>query len=61
MIRNAGELMWRSSKLLNSGTIQVAVLEPIPTDGWTPDSINEHCRAVRDRYLATLADWPEAS
>ena len=61
VVRNAAELMWRNSKLLHSGTIQVAVLEPIPTDGWTPDSINDHCRAVRDRFVATLADWPEAS
>jgi putative phosphoserine phosphatase/1-acylglycerol-3-phosphate O-acyltransferase len=61
VVRNAAELMWRSSKLLHSGTIQIAVLEPIPTDGWTVESIDEHCRAVRDLFVATLADWPEAS
>ncbi len=61
VIRNAGELMWRGSKLLHSGTLQVAVLEAIPTDGWTPESIDDHCREVRDRFIATLADWPEAA
>jgi len=61
VVRNAGELMWRNSKLLHSGTLQIAVLDPIPTDDWTPDSINDHCRDVRDRYVATFADWPEAS
>jgi putative phosphoserine phosphatase/1-acylglycerol-3-phosphate O-acyltransferase len=60
VVRNAGELMWRSSKLLHSGTLQIAVLAPIPTDGWTPESIDGHSRDLRDRYLATLADWPEA-
>jgi putative phosphoserine phosphatase/1-acylglycerol-3-phosphate O-acyltransferase len=61
VVRNAGELMWRNSKLLHAGTLQIAVLDPIPTDDWTPESINEHCRDVRDRYVATFADWPEAS
>lgn len=61
VIRNAGELMWRNSKLLNSGTLQIAVLDPIPTDGWSPDTINEHVQAVRDMFVATLADWPEKS
>ena len=60
VIRNAGELMWRNSKLLHSGTLQIAVLDPIPTDGWTPETINEHCRQVREKFVATLADWPEA-
>jgi putative phosphoserine phosphatase/1-acylglycerol-3-phosphate O-acyltransferase len=60
VIRNAGELMSRRSKLLHSGTIQVAVLEPIPTDGWTAESINDRCREVRERFVGTLADWPEA-
>jgi len=61
VIRNAGELMWRNSKLLHSGTLQIAVLDPIPTDGWTPESITEHTRVVREKFIATLADWPEAS
>lgn len=61
VIRNAGELMWRNSKLLNAGTLQIAVLEPIPTDQWSPDTINDHVRTVRDTFVATLADWPEKS
>ncbi len=61
VIRNAGELMGRGATLLRSGTIQVAVLEPIPTAGWSPESIDDRCREVRDRFIATLADWPEAS
>ncbi len=61
VIRNAGELMGRGAKLLRSGTIQVAVLEPIRTVGWTPESIDDRCREVRDRFIATLADWPEAT
>jgi putative phosphoserine phosphatase/1-acylglycerol-3-phosphate O-acyltransferase len=59
--RNAGELMWRNSSLLHSGTLQIAVLDPIPTDDWTTATIDEHVRDVRDRFVATLADWPEKS
>lgn len=59
VVRNAGELMWRSSTLLHSGTLQIAVLDPIATDSWSPETIDEHVRSVRDLFVATLADWPE--
>ena len=59
--RNAGELMWRNSSLLHAGTLHIAVLEPIPTDDWAPETINDHVREVRKRFIDTLADWPEAS
>jgi len=36
----------------------VAVLPPVPTDDWTPETINEHVAEVRQMYLDTLADWP---
>ena len=32
VIRNSGELMWRGARTIHSGTVQVAVLPPIPTD-----------------------------
>jgi HAD superfamily hydrolase (TIGR01490 family) len=58
VIRNAGELMWRNASTIRPGSVQIAVLPPIPTDGWTASTIDEHVRDVRQRYLATLADWP---
>src|SRR5262249_17445504 len=58
VIRNSGELMWRSARTIHSGTVQVAVLPPIPTTGWEPTDLDAHVAEVRGQYLATLANWP---
>jgi putative phosphoserine phosphatase/1-acylglycerol-3-phosphate O-acyltransferase len=58
VIRNAGEIMWRNAKTARAGTVQVAVLPPVPTDGWTLDQLDEKVAEVRGAYLATLEDWP---
>ncbi|MGW0996367.1 HAD-IB family hydrolase [Streptomyces sp. NPDC002523] len=61
VIRNTGELMWRNSFWLHPGIVDVAVLEPVPTSGWTTDDLDElddHVADVRRRFLDTLADWP---
>jgi len=58
VLRNTGELMWRKSKLVNPGTVQVAVLDPIPTDDWSADTIDVHVKQVRDLFAATLENWP---
>ncbi len=58
VIRNAGELMWRGASTIRAGTVQIAVLPPIPTLGWTVDELDKHLQEVREQYLATLADWP---
>src|SRR5262252_4718331 len=60
VIRNSGELMWRSARTIHSGTVQVAVLPPIPTTGWEPTDLGAHVDEVRGQYLATLANWPTA-
>ena len=57
VIRNAGELMWRGATTIQSGTVQVRVLPPIPTDGWTVEEIDERVAEVRGQYLETLANW----
>lgn len=61
VLRNAGELMWRRSMVINPGTVQVAVLDPIPTDDWTPETVDEHVKQVRDLVAATLDDWPDGA
>ena len=58
VIRNAGDVMWKGSPLIRKGTIDVAVLEPIPTDGWTVEELDERIAEVRERYLETLATGP---
>ncbi|MEJ3654675.1 HAD-IB family hydrolase [Actinomycetes bacterium KLBMP 9759] len=57
VIRNAGELMWRGSSTIREGTVQVAVLPPIPTDGWSVEDIDKHVEEVRELFVATLAEW----
>jgi putative phosphoserine phosphatase/1-acylglycerol-3-phosphate O-acyltransferase len=58
VIRNAGDLMWRRSLVIRPGTVDVAVLEPIPTDGWTASSIGRAAIEIRERFVQTLEDWP---
>ena len=58
VLRNTGELAWRRSLFVNPGTVQVAVLDPIPTDGWTADDIDERIADVRQRFTDTLENWP---
>lgn len=59
VIRNAGELMWRGATFMNEGTVDVAVLEPIPTHDWTLDDLEKRIAEVRQLYVDTLDDWPE--
>jgi HAD superfamily hydrolase (TIGR01490 family) len=58
VIRNSGELMWRNAATIRAGSVQIAVLPPIATLGWTAGDLDKHVQEVRRQYLATLADWP---
>jgi putative phosphoserine phosphatase / 1-acylglycerol-3-phosphate O-acyltransferase len=58
VIRNAGDVMWKGSPLIRKGTIDVAVLEPVPTDRWEAGTLDKRVAEVRERYLETLARWP---
>jgi HAD superfamily hydrolase (TIGR01490 family) len=57
VIRNAGELMWRGSTTIHSGTVQVRVLPPVSTDGWTAKDLTRKVDEVRAMYVDTLANW----
>jgi putative phosphoserine phosphatase / 1-acylglycerol-3-phosphate O-acyltransferase len=59
VIRNAGQRMPPHSYVISPGTVQVVVLPPIDTSGWTSETIEEHRDAVRQMFVDTLADWPE--
>ena len=58
VMRNCGEIMAAHSMAIHPGTVDVAVLPPVPTTDWTPETISEHVAEVRQMYLDTLADWP---
>jgi 1-acyl-sn-glycerol-3-phosphate acyltransferase len=57
VIRNAGELMWRGSSVIRAGTIDVVVLPPVSTDGWSVEHLNEHVAGIRRQYEQTFEDW----
>jgi putative phosphoserine phosphatase / 1-acylglycerol-3-phosphate O-acyltransferase len=59
VLRNAYELMPGTAKGIRPGSVDVAVLEPIPTDAWTTAAIRAHTDAVRHRFVETLDDWPD--
>ena len=58
VIRNAGDVMWRNSLVIRPGTIDVAVLGPIPTESWTAERLDERVAEVRQLFLDALEDWP---
>ncbi len=58
VIRNAETIASRKSLAINPGTVDVAVLPPIPVDEWTLDTLPDRIAEVRQLYLDTLADWP---
>lgn len=59
VIRNAGELMPAHGAFISSGTLQVAVLNPVPTASWRRKDLDKQVERVRGMFLSTLADWPE--
>jgi putative phosphoserine phosphatase/1-acylglycerol-3-phosphate O-acyltransferase len=58
VIRNAGEIMWRASLVARSGTVDVAVLPPVPTDGLGSEDVDDLADRVRGQFVATLDEWP---
>ena len=58
VMRNCGEIMAAHSLVIHSGTVDVAVLPPVPTDDWTKDNLDAKIAEVRQMYLDTLEDWP---
>ncbi|MGH3433929.1 MAG: lysophospholipid acyltransferase family protein, partial [Thermocrispum sp.] len=61
VLRNTGELMWRRSKLVNPGIVQVAVLDPVPTGEWTTRTLDVHVKQVRHLIAQTMENWPEGT
>ena len=56
VLRNTHEILPRHARVLRPGTIDIAVLEPIRD--LQVDHLDEQVGALRDRFAATLADWP---
>lgn len=62
VIRNAEIIASRDSSLkITPGTVDVAVLPPIPVDDWTLETLPDRIAEVRQLYLDALANWPPAA
>jgi putative phosphoserine phosphatase/1-acylglycerol-3-phosphate O-acyltransferase len=59
VFRNAELVAGRNGSSLNPGTVDVAVLAPISTQDWSMRGFTKNVAAVRQRYVDTLADWPQ--
>jgi putative phosphoserine phosphatase/1-acylglycerol-3-phosphate O-acyltransferase len=58
VIRNAGELLWRGSTFMRSGTVDVAVLPPVSVEDWTVADLGRRVAETRQMFVRTLAEWP---
>ncbi|MDN5759213.1 MAG: HAD-IB family hydrolase, partial [Tomitella sp.] len=58
VIRNAGELMWKQSTLIRSGTVDVVVHPPIDVGDWAPEALVPRIEEVEQLYRDTLSHWP---
>jgi putative phosphoserine phosphatase/1-acylglycerol-3-phosphate O-acyltransferase len=58
VIRNAGALLRRGEVALRPGTVDVAVLPPIPTTRWRVKDLDRHVTEVRQMFVDTLEKWP---
>ncbi|MEW6475579.1 MAG: HAD-IB family hydrolase [Actinomycetota bacterium] len=58
VIRNAGEIMWRASMVARPGTVDVAVLPPVPTVGLGPEDVDDLSDRIRQQFVDTLDAWP---
>jgi putative phosphoserine phosphatase/1-acylglycerol-3-phosphate O-acyltransferase len=58
VIRNSDSVAGRNSSTLHPATVDVAVLPPASTAGWTAENLPERIDQIRARYVDLLADWP---
>jgi putative phosphoserine phosphatase/1-acylglycerol-3-phosphate O-acyltransferase len=58
VIRNSDSVAGRNSTTLNPGTVDVTVLPPVSTAGWTTKDLPERIGEIRIAYVRLLADWP---
>ena len=54
VIRNALDAMPKDAAVIRPATVEIVVLPPISTTDWTAETIDDHIRDVRQRYLDVL-------
>ena len=55
VFKNALDAMPRGGFVIRPATIEVVVLPPISTDGWTREDIDDRIAEIHALYEATLA------
>lgn len=59
VIHNATDVAPKNEFVMRPATVRVTVLPPVDTSGWTPRTINNHVRDVRNMFLRTLGQPEE--
>ncbi len=54
VIHNAGDVMWKKDFTAHSGTVKVTVGEPICTEDWVPEKVDNYIDDVRSYFNRTL-------
>lgn len=60
VIRNALDVAGRDAVMLRPGTVDIAVLPPVHTADWTEKNTGRKAEEVRQMFIETLKDWPDA-
>ncbi len=59
VIHNSVDVQPKGDILYHPGTVEVEVLPPVDTSGWSAETIDEHVAEVRNMYLEALEQQPE--
>ncbi|MBT8048360.1 MAG: HAD-IB family hydrolase [Xanthomonadales bacterium] len=59
VIHNAGDVAPKGDFVFRSATVEVDVLPPVDTSGWSSETIEEHVAEVRSMFLDTLGQTEE--
>ena len=54
VIQNSSDIMPKGEMIYRPATVEVEVLPPVDTSGWSVETIDEHVASVRNMYLEAL-------
>mgnify|MGYP001814719280 CR=1 FL=1 len=60
VIHNAGDVAPKGDFVFRQATVEVDVLPPVDTSGWSRETVEEHVAEVRDLFLRVLGQDEEA-
>jgi putative phosphoserine phosphatase/1-acylglycerol-3-phosphate O-acyltransferase len=58
VIRNSGEVLAPHTYVVRPGRVDVAVLAPVDTSGWSSETVEAHRDEVHAMFVEALAHWP---